>query len=78
MKKKQEEIVHGAQLKEIHRNPEAHNGPISTLASHPRLNVIATGGDDHLWKLWNVPSGELILTGEGHEAYVSALSFHSW
>lgn len=28
------------------------------------------------WKMWSIPNGELILTGEGHKSWVSCVDFH--
>ena len=32
--------------------------------------VIGTASDDHTWKLWSSPSGELVMSGEGHKDWV--------
>ena len=43
---------------------------------HPRKPILATTSDDHHWKMWSVPSGEIIMTGEGHTDWVSGCDFH--
>merc|ERR1712118_493198 len=43
---------------------------------HPRLQVIGTASDDHTWKLWSSPNGELVMSGEGHKDWVSDIQFH--
>ncbi|KAF8820426.1 WD domain, G-beta repeat-containing protein [Cardiosporidium cionae] len=68
----------------------AHTAAISGLAFNPKTQLLATASDDGTWKLWNVPDGELVMCGEGHEKYevieiccvdarqswVSAIAFH--
>ena len=47
-----------------------------SLALHPRKQIIVTTSDDHLWKMWAIPSGDIIMTGEGHTDWVSDCDFH--
>ena len=47
-----------------------------SVALHPEKQVLATASDDRTWKLWSIPSGELILTGHGHSDWVSGCDFH--
>ncbi|KAK7092902.1 sperm-associated antigen 16 protein-like [Littorina saxatilis] len=54
----------------------AHSHPISGVALHPRKQILATSSDDHTWKIWSVPSGEIIFTGTGHTEWVSDCDFH--
>ena len=28
------------------------------------------------WKIWSLPKGELIMSGEGHSDWISDVSFH--
>merc|ERR1712072_690667 len=53
-----------------------HLGPVSRVSFHPKIPVIATVSDDHTWKLWSIPEGQLVLSGEGHRDWVSGLAFH--
>jgi len=55
---------------------KGHLGPIAKLALHPKLPVLGTASDDHTWKLWSMPQGELVMSGEGHKDWVSDLAFH--
>ncbi|KAH3703206.1 sperm-associated antigen 16 protein-like [Dreissena polymorpha] len=55
---------------------QAHSHPISGLALHPRKQILATSSDDHTWKMWAVPGGDIIMTGEGHTDWVSECDFH--
>ena len=36
----------------------------------------ATASDDHTWRLWHMPDGDLIMSGEGHTDWVAAVDFH--
>lgn len=53
-----------------------HAGPVSRVAFHPKVPVIATASDDQTWKMWSIPEGQLVLSGEGHKDWVSDVSFH--
>lgn len=55
---------------------KAHTLPISCLALHPRKFIVASTSDDQLWRLWGMPVGEMIMTGEGHTDWLSGCSFH--
>ena len=48
----------------------------SSIKFHPKKPVIASVSDDKLWKLWAYPSGELIMTGEGHKDWIADCDFH--
>lgn len=61
---------------ELRKTYKAHIAPISALALHPKKSIVATASDDHTWKMWSIPNGELILTGEGHKSWVSCIDFH--
>ncbi|XP_036444258.1 sperm-associated antigen 16 protein [Colossoma macropomum] len=58
------------------RSLKAHTMAVSCLALHPRKFVVASASDDHLWRLWGMPEGEMIMTGEGHTDWLSSCSFH--
>ena len=47
-----------------------------SLAMHPRKNILCTTSDDHTWKMWAVPGGEVIMTGEGDTDWVADCDFH--
>ncbi|CAL8292834.1 unnamed protein product [Lota lota] len=55
---------------------KAHSQPISCLARHPSKCVVASSSDDRLWKLWGLPRGDLVASGEGHTEWLSGVSFH--
>jgi len=55
---------------------KGHLGPVSRVAFHPKIPVLATASDDHTWKMWSIPEGQLVLSGEGHKDWVSGICFH--
>ncbi|KAM6977642.1 sperm-associated antigen 16 protein [Aplochiton taeniatus] len=55
---------------------KGHSLPVSCLALHPCKLVVASSSDDKLWRLWGLPEGELIATGEGHTDWLSGISIH--
>eukprot|EP01006_Ploeotia_vitrea_P046540 TRINITY_DN67032_c2_g1_i1.p1 TRINITY_DN67032_c2_g1~~TRINITY_DN67032_c2_g1_i1.p1 ORF type:complete len:643 (+),score=375.74 TRINITY_DN67032_c2_g1_i1:56-1984(+) len=55
---------------------QGHSMPVSGLAHHPTKPIVATASDDCSWKLWSLPKGELIMSGDGHKDFVSNLDFH--
>merc|ERR1719482_896065 len=59
-----------------HTQIKGHQGCISYVSFHPKIPVIATASDDHTWKMWSMPNGEHVLTGEGHRDWVSSVAFH--
>lgn len=68
----------GARVSEMkkHASFKGHMGAISRIAFHPKIPVIATACDDHTWKMWSMPEGQLVLSGEGHRDWVSDIAFH--
>nr|KAJ3421397.1 Sperm-associated antigen 16 protein [Polyrhizophydium stewartii] len=62
-------------LKQIHQ-VKAHNLAISSLKFHPKKLILATVSDDRSWKMWAFPSGELIMSGEGHKDWIADCDFH--
>ncbi|KAK0138835.1 Sperm-associated antigen 16 protein [Merluccius polli] len=55
---------------------KAHGQPISCLASHPAKRTLATSSDDRRWRLWGLPGGDLVASGEGHTDWLSGVTFH--
>ena len=49
----------------------AHQAPVSALSFHPTRALLATASDDCTWKLWSMPRGELVMTGEGHRGWLT-------
>ncbi|XP_042639765.1 sperm-associated antigen 16 protein isoform X2 [Tyto alba] len=55
---------------------KVHDLAVSCLALHPQKDVVVTGSDDHLWKMWALPDGNIIMAGEGHTDRLSGCCFH--
>ncbi|XP_057268354.1 sperm-associated antigen 16 protein [Pezoporus wallicus] len=55
---------------------KVHDFAVSCLALHPRKDIVVTGSDDHLWKMWALPDGNTIMTGEGHTDWLSGCCFN--
>jgi len=47
-----------------------------SVALHPRKQILSTTSDDCTWKMWAIPTGEIIMTGEGHTDWVCDSDFH--
>ncbi|NXK86104.1 SPG16 protein, partial [Formicarius rufipectus] len=54
---------------------KVHDMAVSCLALHPRKDIVVTGSDDHLWKMWALPDGNILMTGEGHTDWLSGCCF---
>lgn len=50
--------------------------PVCSVVVHPKKPVVVTASDDATWRMWGLPAGDLIMTGDGHKDWVSGLSFH--
>jgi len=55
---------------------KGHLMSVSNVAVHPSKPIIATASDDCSWKMWSVPAGELIMSGDGHKDWVAGVAFH--
>ena len=55
---------------------KGHLMGVTCIAYNPKRDIIATGSDDTTWKLFSVPSGDLIMSGEGHQDWIGGVSFH--
>ncbi|KAJ3212750.1 Sperm-associated antigen 16 protein [Entophlyctis luteolus] len=62
-------------LKQIH-SIKAHSMAVSSIKFHPKKMILATVSDDRVWKLWAFPSGELIMSGEGHKDWIAECDFN--
>ncbi len=55
---------------------KGHLMGVTCLAYNPKKAIVATGSDDTTWKMWTVPNGDLIMSGEGHLDWIGGLSFN--
>lgn len=60
----------------MYKTYPGHMMAITRIAFHPKKAIIGTASDDYTWKIWTVPNGELIMSGEGHKDWVSGIAFH--
>jgi WD40 repeat protein len=56
---------------------ERHRGPVHCIAFSPDGEVIATGGDDRVIRLWKTETGELLHTLANHSGPVTSVQFAS-
>ena len=61
---------------QLNKTFKGHLNSVSGLAFHPKKHILATVSDDETWKLWAVPNGELIMSGEGHKGWIADVDFH--
>lgn len=54
---------------------KGHLMGVTCLAYNPKKAIIATGSDDTTWKMWTVPNGDLIMSGEGHQDWIGGMQF---
>ena len=55
---------------------KGHLMGVTSLAYNPKKDILATGSDDTTWKLWSVPNGDLLMSGEGHQDWIGGVAFH--
>ncbi|OAE22829.1 hypothetical protein AXG93_496s1250 [Marchantia polymorpha subsp. ruderalis] len=60
----------------LRRTFKGHSMSVSNVVVHPKKPVVVTASDDATWRMWGLPAGDLIMTGDGHKDWVSGLSFH--
>lgn len=60
----------------VRKTVKAHSMAVSSVALHPSKPVAATASDDRTWKMWAMPRGDLILSGEGHKDWIASVKFH--
>ncbi|KAM5267554.1 sperm-associated antigen 16 protein isoform 2-T2 [Hipposideros larvatus] len=53
-----------------------HSLPVSCIAIHPRKDILVSCGEDHVWKLVGLPTGNVLVTGFGHTGWLSSGCFH--
>jgi sperm-associated antigen 16 protein len=55
---------------------KGHLMGVTSLAYNSKKDILATGSDDTTWKLWSVPNGDLLMSGEGHSDWIGGVCFH--
>lgn len=59
-------------IKEI----KAHEKSVASVCVHVKKHVVATGGDDSTFKIYNMTNYEMLAEGKGHSNYVSGIDMH--
>lgn len=62
-------------LIELRGLPSASVPVITALAIHPSGHLLATAGDDHLVRIWDIRDGQLIRKLRGHRDWITAVAF---
>ncbi|XP_042192511.1 sperm-associated antigen 16 protein isoform X2 [Callorhinchus milii] len=75
MKRKPNNLLRSGECR-MTKTLKLHELAVSCLSLHPRKEILVTGSDDRLWKMWSIPNGDIIMTGEGHADWLSGCSFH--
>jgi WD40 repeat protein len=53
-----------------------HAGQVITVAFHPQKNVLASGGDDQVIRLWDADTGQGLAKLPGHMSRIWSVQFH--
>lgn len=54
---------------------DAHNSRINAVSISPTEKIVATASFDHLIKIWDLGTGNHLITLKGHEKCVNAIAF---
>jgi WD40 repeat protein len=66
----------GSQGFSLQKTFKGHLMSVSNVAIHPKKPIVATASDDCTWKMWSLPEGEIIMSGDGHKDWVAGVNFH--
>jgi WD40 repeat protein len=55
---------------------KGHKGTVLAVAVSPDGRTLASGGEDRMLCLWELPTGRALACWEAHDASVTALAFH--
>ncbi|XP_036174429.1 sperm-associated antigen 16 protein [Myotis myotis] len=53
-----------------------HDLPVSCIVMHPSKDILISCSEDRLWKAVTLPKGNVLLTGTGHNDWLSNCCFH--
>lgn len=60
---------------QLHGMPDSKVPVITAVAIQPNGDLVATAGDDHIVRLWNIQTGKLLRQLRGHKDWVTAVAF---
>jgi len=55
---------------------KGHMASLSNICIHPKKPIVVTVSDDTTWKMWSLPNGDLVMSGDGHKDWVSGCEFN--
>jgi len=55
---------------------KGHMASLSNVCIHPKKPIVVTVSDDTTWKMWSLPNGDLVMSGDGHKDWVSGCEFN--
>ncbi|SOS77039.1 conserved Plasmodium protein, unknown function [Plasmodium sp. gorilla clade G1] len=61
----------------IEKSFNAHNNAVLGLAYNDEVHLLATGGDDGLWKTWSSMNYELVMASQGHKKWIGDICFNN-
>nr|XP_045004045.1 sperm-associated antigen 16 protein isoform X2 [Jaculus jaculus] len=60
----------------LHNIFRLHELPVSCIVMHPCKDILISCSEDHLWRMVDLPNGNVLLTGRGHTDWLSGCCFH--
>ncbi|GMH45200.1 hypothetical protein BSKO_13157 [Bryopsis sp. KO-2023] len=60
----------------LNKTFKGHLLSVANLALHPEKPILVSASDDKTWRMWHLPEGQLIMSGEGHKDWVAGIDFH--
>jgi WD40 repeat protein len=60
----------------ISKSIKGHDKPIGCISVHIKKHVVATGGDDATFKIFNMLTYDELASGLGHNEYISGIDIH--
>ena len=70
-------VAEGESIPDIDKIIEAldRRAPVSAVAFSPDGALIASGSEDHMVRVWHLPTGRLLRRLDGHSSAVTAVAF---
>ncbi|SCQ16555.1 WD repeat-containing protein, putative [Plasmodium ovale] len=61
----------------IEKSFNAHGSAVLGLAYNGRVHLLATGGDDGMWKTWSATNYELVMASQAHKKWIGDICFNN-